>query len=150
MLTICQFSPSPSFFYGGLLLAALWKTCVESKQKYKYNCLQKCWTFSFLPTFWGLPKSGALDLSPFILIVNPRLLLANFHILCYYGIRNDCFYFRMFDLVLEKNKNISQKLPKDPNSTVGCGTLGCTIVHGCFFCWHFGNLKFMKLTQVFF
>jgi len=47
--------------------------CVEPKQKYKYNCLQKCWKLSLLPKFWGPPKSGALGLSLFSLMVNPRL-----------------------------------------------------------------------------
>jgi len=47
--------------------------CVEPKQKYKYNCLQKWWKLSLLPKFWGTPKLGALGLSLFSLVVNPRL-----------------------------------------------------------------------------
>jgi len=39
------------------------KTCVEPKQNYKYNCLQKRWKFSLLPKFWGPAISGALGLS---------------------------------------------------------------------------------------
>ena len=48
-------------------------TCVEPKQKYKYNCLQKSWKLSLLPEYWGPAKSGALGLSLFSLMVNPRL-----------------------------------------------------------------------------
>jgi len=44
-------------FCGDLLLAAQEKTCVEPKQKYKYNCLQKCWKLSLLK-FWG-PRNRA-------------------------------------------------------------------------------------------
>jgi len=47
--------------------------CVEPKQKYKYNCSQKCWKSSLLPKFLGYLKSGALGLSLFSLMVNPRL-----------------------------------------------------------------------------
>ena len=52
------------------------KTCVEPKQKCKYNCLQKCWKSSLLPKLWGPSESGALGLSLFILMVNPRLSVA--------------------------------------------------------------------------
>jgi len=48
--------------------------CVELKQNYKCNCLQKCWKLSLLPKLRGLPKSGALGLILFSLMVNRRLV----------------------------------------------------------------------------
>jgi len=52
---VIPFNPSRSSFYRDLLLAG-WrskKTCVEPKQKHKYNCLQKLWKLSLLTKFWG-------------------------------------------------------------------------------------------------
>ena len=48
-------------------------TSVEPKQEYKYNCLQKSCKLSLLPEYSGPAKSGALGLSLFSLMVNPRL-----------------------------------------------------------------------------
>jgi len=69
MLIVIHCKISRSFFNRDLLLAAWYKTCVEPKQKYK----QKCRKLSLLPKFWGPPKSGALGLNLFSLMVNPRL-----------------------------------------------------------------------------
>jgi len=57
--------------------------CIEPKQKYKCNYLQKYWKYSLLPNFWGPQKLGALGLSLFSLMVNPRLSPSHL-ITCYY------------------------------------------------------------------
>ena len=46
---------------------------MKTKILHQHNCLRKCWKLSLLPKFWGPPKSGALGLSLFSLVVNPHL-----------------------------------------------------------------------------